>query len=114
MKFFLADLWEQLKGSLFLHALIGSSFAALWETGLSWPQRLFRAVLGTVIAGYSAWALAAVLSLHVAVAAGLSFWGGLLGIKLAPVIETSVKMMIEGVFEVVPEAVRSWLKRGEK
>lgn len=105
------ELWDHARGSLFLHALIGSGFVALWEKGLTWPQRLFRALLGTMMAGYTAWALAVLINLHVAVASGIAFWGGFLAIKAAPVIEKSVLLMIEGVFAVLPEAARTWLKR---
>lgn len=103
--------WEQLSDNLFVHALLGSGLVAIWEKGLSWPQRLFRAVLGTMMAGYTAWALAVMLSLHVAVASGIAFWGGFLAIKAAPVIEMSVLKLIESVFDLLPEAARTWLKR---
>ncbi len=111
LKLALIELWDHVRGSLFLHALVGSGFVALWEKGLAWPQRLFRALLGTMMAGYTAWALAVLINLHVAVASGIAFWGGFLAIKAAPVIEKSVLLMIEGVFAVLPEAARTWLRR---
>ncbi|VTO14098.1 hypothetical protein [Brevundimonas vancanneytii] len=107
----LAALWKLLSDNLFVHALLGASLVALWEKGLTWPQRLFRALLGTMMAGYTAWALAVLINLHVAVASGIAFWGGFLAIKAAPVIEKSVLLMIEGVFAALPEAARTWLKR---
>lgn len=44
--------WENL--AQWLWPLLGSGLAAMWEPGLSFPQRLFRTAAGAIVAGVSA------------------------------------------------------------